>query len=70
MGDYFAVIACEGFLEVYDVGVEVTEDVDVAGGCGEGDDHSIFFDEGEGLLVDGGEGRGSGHVSRMYIAGR
>lgn len=33
--------------------------MDVAGGGGEGEDHGLFFDKGEGLGVDGVEGWGA-----------
>ncbi|KAK3947870.1 hypothetical protein QBC32DRAFT_72700 [Pseudoneurospora amorphoporcata] len=55
--DHAAIGAGKRFLEVNDFGLDVTQDVRVTGGRGEGQDVRRLGDKGGCLLVEGGVGR-------------
>jgi hypothetical protein len=44
-GDNAAILTRESLLEIDDFWLEVSQDMDVAVGCGEWENHCLFFDQ-------------------------
>ena len=66
-GDHAAVLAGQRLLQIDDLGLDMTQDVHVSIGRGEGQDATVLLDQPLRLRVDGVEGRvrGGGGCARL-----
>lgn len=53
VGDDAAVVAAQRLLQIDDVGLQMTQDMDVAVGGGKWQDHGFLFNQTKSLRVDG-----------------